>query len=194
MGCKFAESLGVVALILLQKSHDSLEFFVFKLLVNVFEVLPSISPVKDFFQRSRVFILMMGIRVRDDFLDLTVPLNDDGLKSFNEVFVLTIAKRKVFFWNVKLSVSFFLVASFSDGNHEFVELGKELFFNVIRPRSFVYDTGDENGVHESKQTFESVLLDQSDQHFHIQVSHGDHISRKVVNHCHVNLQVGVRFF
>ncbi len=96
---------------------------------------------------------MMGVRVGDDFLDLTVPLNDDGLKSFDEVFVLTIAKREVFFWNVKFSVSFFLVASFSDGNHEFVELGQELFFNVIRPRSFVHDTGDENRVHESKQTF-----------------------------------------
>jgi hypothetical protein len=164
------------------------------LLINVLQVFPSISPVKDLFQGSRVLILMMGVRIGDDFFDLAVPLDDDGLKSFDEVFVLSVAKRKVFFWNVQFSVPFFLVASFSDRNHEFVKLGEKLFFNVVRPRSFVHDTGDENGVHESKQTFESVLLDQSDQHFHLQVSHGDHISRKVVNHCHVNLQVGVRFF
>ena len=153
MRCELPKSLGVVALVFLQKSHDSFQFFILKLFVNVFEVFSSISPVLDFFQRSRIFIFVVWIRIRDNFFDLTIPLDDYGLKSFDEVFVLTISQREVFLWNVEFSVSFFLVARFSDWDHEFMELSEELFFDVVRPWALIHNAGDEDWVHESEKTF-----------------------------------------
>ena len=159
MGCKLSKSFGIITLILFKESYNSFELVILKLLINVFQVLPSISPVLYFIQRSRVFIFMMRVRIWDNFLDLTVPLNDYGFKPFDEVFVLAISKRKVFFWNVEFSVSFFLIADFCDWDHEFVELSKELFFNIIRPWAFIHDGGNEDRIHENEETFEFIFLD-----------------------------------
>ncbi len=149
MGCKLSKSLCVVALVFLQKSHNSFEFFILKLFIDVLEILSSIPPVLNFFQRSRILIFVVGIRIRDNLFDLTIPLNDNGFKSFDEVFILAISQRKIFLWNVELSVSFFLKAGFSNWDHEFVELSEELFFDIVRPWALIHYAGDEDWVHES---------------------------------------------
>lgn len=75
----------------------------------------------------------MGIRVADNLFYLPIPLDYSRLKSLDQVLILTITVGKVFFRDVKLSVSFNLEASLGDGSHELVELCEELFLDVIRP-------------------------------------------------------------
>ena len=51
--------------------------------------------------------------------------------------------------DVELGVSLNLKAGLSDRDHEFVELGKELLFHIIRPRVLRDNGWDEDVVHES---------------------------------------------
>lgn len=75
----------------------------------------------------------MGVRIRDNFFDLSVPLDNCSLQPLDEVFVLPVTVRQIFLRDVKLSVSFKLEAGLSDRGHEFVELGQKLFFHIVRP-------------------------------------------------------------
>ena len=75
----------------------------------------------------------MGIGVADNFLDLSVPLDNGGFKPLNQVFVLAVGVGEVFPGDIELGISFDLEAGFGDGDHEFVQLGEELLLDIVGP-------------------------------------------------------------
>ncbi len=137
-------------------------------------------------QRPRVLVFLVRVRIADNFFDLSVPLYDSGLQSLDQVLVLTIAVRKIFLRDVEFSVAFELEASFSDRCHKFVELGQELFFYIIGPRSFSHYCWNESVVHKWHQTFQMIFLDFSHQDFGLDLQLGHRFLWDLEDNCGIN--------
>jgi len=114
VGCFLAKPFGIVASHFLKELDDLLELRVLELLINMLEIFPSVSPVVDFIQGSRILVLLLGVRVANDFLDLSVPLDDDRFESLDEIFILSVAADQILFGDVELGVTLLLIAGFSD--------------------------------------------------------------------------------
>jgi len=114
VGCFLTKPFGIVASHFLKELDDLLELRVLELLIDMLEIFSSVSPVVDFIQGSRILVLLLGVRVANDFLDLSVPLDDDRFESLDEIFILSVAADQVLFGDVELGVTLLLIAGFSD--------------------------------------------------------------------------------
>ena len=77
--CEVGETLGICTIDPLQEPNNLLQLGFLQLLVNVLKVFSASSPVVNFVQRPRIFILVLRIGIVDDFTNLLVPVDDGAL-------------------------------------------------------------------------------------------------------------------